>query len=138
MADLQYVDRKVVTQASISVKVPVEQKQRFCEILSKEGSTPNQFLKKIIIEKINGAEDNPLEDFRLEYSAQKDNFSWVGVRENGTDVILEPLAELSVQEAEKLLNLFTMAMKTRKNYIDNKRPVAFEYIAKGIRKLGKR
>ena len=141
MADLQYTGRKKINYASISVRVPVGTKQTFRELLAQEGITPNEFFKRVITDRINEAEDAPLEAFKVDYVPGKDMFRLSGVREHGAESVQELLAETSADTVERVSEAIETGLKTRKIYLEQHWSSAKSYsmssMRKGIKKLNK-
>lgn len=141
MADLQYTGRKKINYASISVRVPVGTKQTFRELLAQEGITPNEFFKRVITDRINEAEDAPLEAFKVDYVPGKDMFRLSGVREHGAESVQELLAETSADTVERVSEAIETGLKTRKIYLEQHGSSAKSYsmssMRKGIKKLNK-
>lgn len=141
MADLQYTGRRKINYASISVRVPLGTKQKFRELLTQEGTTPNEFFKKAITERINEAEDAPLEAFRVDYMPAKDMFRLSGIRAHGAETTQEFLAETSAETVERVSEAITTGLKTRKMYLEQHGSSAKSYsmssMRKGIKKLNK-
>ena len=141
MTDLQYTGRKKINYSSISVRVPSGIKQTFRELLAQEGVTPNEFFKKAITDRLNEAEDAPLEAFKIEYVPGKDMFRWSGLRAYGSESVPEFLAETSAEIVEMVSEAMQMGLKTRKTYIEEHGSASKSYsmssMRKGIKKLNK-
>ena len=141
MTDLQYTGRKKINYASISVRVPLGTKQKFRELLTQEGITPNEFFKRVITDRINEAEDAPLEAFKVDYVPGKDMFRLSGVRAHGTESVQELLAETSAETVERVSEAIETGLKTRKIYMEQHGSSAKSYsmstMRKGIKELNK-
>ena len=141
MTDLQYTGRRKITYSSISVRVPSGIKQRFRELLEQEGTTPNEFFKKAITDRLNETEDAPLEAFKIDYVPGKDTFRWSGLRAHGAESVQEPLAETSAETVEMVLEAMQMGLKTRKTYLEehgsSSKANSMSSMRKGIKKLNK-
>ena len=141
MTDLQYTGRRKINYSSMSVRVPSGIKQTFRELLAQEGVTPNEFFKKAVTDRINEAEDAPLEAFKVDYVPEKDMFQWSGLRAHGAESVPELLAETSAETVERVLEAMQMGLKTRKTYIEEHGSVSKSYsmssMRKGIKKLNK-